>query len=111
MSFSQTFNPNPPPKDPVRMSKRLRHALITHRHESALCPDCDHGVAGGLPCQTCAGTGYVRLRYIDVAAAIGLSPSMLSQLLHGKVVGRGDPRLAKVGRYFELPEEAWEEPA
>ncbi len=86
MSFSQTFNPNPPPKDPVRMSKRLRHALITHRHER-------------------------HLRYIDVAAAIGLSPSMLSQLLHGKVVGHGDPRLAMVGQFLEVPEAEREEPA
>ena len=25
-----------------------------------VCPDCDHGVAGGLPCQTCGGSGYTR---------------------------------------------------
>ncbi len=82
-------NPNPPPKDPVRMSRQLRHALITHRRETGL-------------------------RYIDIAAAIELSPSMLSQLLNGKVVGRGDPRLLKVGQYIQglgLDVLEWEEPA
>jgi hypothetical protein len=24
----------------------------------ALCPDCDHGIAGGQPCRTCGGSGY-----------------------------------------------------
>ena len=24
----------------------------------ALCPDCEHGIAGGHPCKTCGGSGY-----------------------------------------------------
>lgn len=23
-----------------------------------VCPDCDHGIAGGQPCATCGGSGY-----------------------------------------------------
>jgi hypothetical protein len=35
--------------------------LLAHPADSApmpVCPDCDHGVAGGQPCQTCGGSGY-----------------------------------------------------
>jgi hypothetical protein len=31
--------------------------LAVHRGPR-LCPDCDHGVAGGQPCATCGGSGY-----------------------------------------------------
>jgi hypothetical protein len=25
---------------------------------SPICPDCDHGIAGGQPCASCGGSGY-----------------------------------------------------
>jgi hypothetical protein len=31
--------------------------IHVHRPEP-LCPDCDHGIAGGQPCVTCGGSGY-----------------------------------------------------
>jgi len=24
-----------------------------------ICPDCDHGIAGGKLCETCGGSGYI----------------------------------------------------
>ncbi len=79
-----------PPKEPVRMSLRLRSAINEHRQKTGL-------------------------RFFEIAARAGIDRSMLSTLMHGKVVGRGDERLAKVGRYMwqidgVAPEE-WEEPA
>jgi hypothetical protein len=79
-------NPNPPPKDPVRMSNRLRDAIVGRRHTHSQ-------------------------PYKDMAAAAGINAGLLSQLLHGKVVGRGDLRLAAIGRWMGLPPEEWEEPA
>jgi transcriptional regulator with XRE-family HTH domain len=87
--MAPTFNPNPPPKDPVRLSAALRTALIAHRHQT-------------------------RQLYKDLAVAIGISPSMLSQLLHGKIVPKGDPRLAAIGQYVQgqgIDVMEWEEPA
>jgi transcriptional regulator with XRE-family HTH domain len=80
------FNPNPPPKDPVRMSRRLIDTIIQHRHT----------------------TGF---KYYQIAGRAGVDKSLLSSLMHGKVVNQGDPRLAKIGQYFGLAPEEWEEPA
>ena len=39
-------------------ANRLAAILAPHQ---TLCPDCDHGIAGGQPCATCGGSGgYAR---------------------------------------------------
>jgi transcriptional regulator with XRE-family HTH domain len=82
-------NPNPPPKDPVRIAHRLRLAVVEHHRQT-------------------------RQLYKDLAVKMGISPSLLSQLLHGKVVGKGDPRLLAIGQYLQgqgIDVLEWEEPA
>jgi hypothetical protein len=75
-----------PLTDPVRMSPRLRDAIDDYRIR----------------------TGS---RYYAIASKAGIHRSLLSSLMHGKVVGKGDQRLAKIGRFIGLPAEEWEEPA
>ncbi len=79
-----------PHKEPVRMSLCLRNALRDARQST------------GLP-------------FYRIAAQAGVDRSLLSMLLHGKVVGSGDARLARIGRWVSartgLPEGVWEEPA
>lgn len=44
-------------------ANELAVILAPHRQpRPALCPDCDHGIAGGRPCVTCGGTGYAEAR-------------------------------------------------
>jgi hypothetical protein len=41
-------------------AEELAAVLALHREPPpTLCPDCDHGIAGGRPCATCGGSGYV----------------------------------------------------
>src|SRR5204862_1780304 len=81
---------NDPYKEPVRMSRRLREASREHQKTTGL-------------------------RFYQIAGRAGIDRSILSLLLHGKVVGKGDARLAKIGRWMEqqtgLPADQWEEPA
>ena len=37
-----------------------RLVLLLDEVAPHLCPDCDHGVVGGKPCETCGGSGYAR---------------------------------------------------
>jgi hypothetical protein len=74
------------PKEPVRLSRRLHDAILAYR----------------------ATTGS---RYYAIASKAGVNRSLFSSLLHGKVVGKGDLRLAKIGKFLGLPPEEWEEPA
>ncbi len=32
---------------------------FVRERRSTLCPDCDHGIAGGMPCATCGGSGSI----------------------------------------------------
>jgi len=44
----------------IGQCRRELATLLQKPESSQICPDCDHGVAGGLPCQTCGGSGYAR---------------------------------------------------
>src|SRR6266568_4976134 len=49
-------------------NEEIKSVVEKHRHAALLrqppaprtdlCPDCDHGVRGGKPCETCGGSGY-----------------------------------------------------
>ena len=44
----------------ISLRLQLREALLTQRLVR-ICDICDHGVIGGSPCETCAGSGYVTI--------------------------------------------------
>lgn len=46
--------------------------LAKDTETKVLCPDCDHGVRGGAPCESCHGAGYItvweRIAWADARA-------------------------------------------